>query len=115
MDAFTMSYIKTALWSSVDDYGLPMNTYLSVDWFAPETLESIKNDCEKFQRDNAELIGDKVVYAGRDFWLTRNHHGAGFWDGGWEENIGQELTKVSHTYKECNLYVGDDGMIYFMN
>jgi hypothetical protein len=48
--------------------------------------------------------------AGHDFWLTRNGHGAGFWDrnlGG----IGDKLTKACE-YDECNLYVGDDGKIH---
>jgi hypothetical protein len=50
--------------------------------------------------------------AGNDFWLTHNGHGAGFWDGDLPDEIGDALTKASEKYREIDLYVGDDGMIY---
>lgn len=49
-----------------------------------------------------------------DFWLTRNGHGAGFWepgDYGWSD-LGDKLTEFTKHYGEVNLYVGDDGTIY---
>jgi hypothetical protein len=48
---------------------------------------------------------------GHDFWLTRNRHGAGFWDRGLGD-LGDKLTAAAHTYGESNLYVGDDGQVY---
>ena len=30
------------------------------------------------------LTDDELARAGTDFWLTRNGHGAGFWDGDWD-------------------------------
>jgi hypothetical protein len=51
-------------------------------------------------------------YAGHDFWLTRNHHGCGFWDRGLGE-LGDQLTKASQQFDEIDLYVGDDGKLYF--
>ena len=50
--------------------------------------------------------------AGHDFWLTRNHHGAGFWDGDWPEDVDEKLTEASHSWGEMDLYVGDDGRVY---
>jgi hypothetical protein len=52
--------------------------------------------------------------AGHDFWLTRNHHGAGFWDRGELDarGIGKRLTDHAHSYGGVDLYVGDDGRIY---
>ena len=44
------------------------------------------------------------------FWLNRNGHGAGFWDGDWPKH-GAELDKAAHSYGEFDLYVGDDGEI----
>jgi hypothetical protein len=52
--------------------------------------------------------GGNVEY---DYILTRNHHGAGFWDGDWAE-IGDELTKLARKLSEIEPYVGDDGMVY---
>lgn len=53
-----------------------------------------------------------------DFWLTRNHHGAGFWDGDYSESydagsIGEKLTAIADKFGEIWAYMGDDGLIYF--
>ena len=116
MDAFTTAYIEAALWASTDNSneqgGEPLDAHYGLDDIAPETLTSIRDDCEAFQRDHAEDIGGDLERAGHDFWLTRNHHGAGFWDGDWDEDIGQRLTDASHVYGDFDLYIGDDGLIY---
>lgn len=116
MDAFTRQYIIMALWSSMDNSndqgGEPLDANYGPEDIAPETLASIKDDCEAFQRDHAEDIGGDLERAGHDFWLTRNFHGCGFWDGDWRDDVGQRLTAASHAYGECELYVGDTGMIY---
>jgi hypothetical protein len=49
--------------------------------------------------------------AGHDFWLTRNRHGAGFWDRGHGAE-GADLTQHAKSFGDCDLYVGDDGGIY---
>ena len=56
----------------------------------------------------------KYSQAGHDFWLTRNGHGAGFWDGDWPDRTGHRLSEAAKSYGEYHLYVGDDGKIYGM-
>jgi hypothetical protein len=134
LDSFTVAYIEAALWSS-NDYsdergGEPLDKNYDIEDLAPETFEEIIKDCEAFQSANRELI-DTADYktsckqwdksqpefysnddmAGHDFWLTRNGHGAGFWDRGLGET-GEKLTAAAHAFGECNLYVGDDGKLY---
>ena len=79
---------------------------------APETLEKMTADCDKFLTENAQDIDGRVEQAGHDFWLTRNHHGAGYWDGDWPTEAGDRLTEACKGYSEVSLYVGDDGHIY---
>ena len=55
--------------------------------------------------------GIDAAQAGHDFWLTRNGHGAGFWDRGLGER-GDRLTNAAHVYGACDLYLGDDGFVY---
>lgn len=123
MDKFTQAYIECALWSSTDDNDAPLDeNYFPTD-LSEQALARIKEDCTAFQRDNAELLGQAYqLYnhssewsheeqAGHDFWLTRNRHGAGFWDRGLGE-IGRKLTDAAHAYGECYIYVGDDGKLY---
>ena len=51
---------------------------------------------------------------GHDFALTRNGHGAGFWDRPeiYGERCADLLTTLSNRYGESNIYLGDDGLIY---
>lgn len=44
-----------------------------------------------------------------DLWLTRNRHGAGFWDGDYKN--GDELTEFAHAYGECNVIEIDNGQL----
>lgn len=49
---------------------------------------------------------------GHDFWLNRNGHGAGFWDGDYPVH-GDKLSAIARTFREVNPSLGDDGVIYF--
>jgi hypothetical protein len=57
-----------------------------------------------------------AAQVGHDFWLTRNGHGAGFWDrwsGGTEgERHGDVPTEASKPYGTSDLYIGDDDRLY---
>ncbi len=108
---FLNGYTEAAIWSSTDDQGEPLDRTHGEKDLAPETLASFEADCRKFYDANFDLISDNLVDAGRDFWFTRNGHGAGFWDGDWPES-GDKLTEASKAFGETNLYVGDDGLIY---
>ena len=116
MDRFTIAYIEAALWSSTDNSddsgGNPLDDNYGIDDLAPETIQSIIEDCQAFQNEHFEDIANDLERAGHDFWLTRNGHGAGFWDGDWDDEIGDRLTKASDTYGCVDLYIGDDGRIY---
>lgn len=129
LDTFTMAYIETALWASNDNSdpetgGEPIDQNYGFDDIAPETMARMIKDCREFQAAHYDLIVregsclrcgpdyDEVSHAGHDFWLTRNRHGAGFWDGDWSEEAEAILTPAAKAFGEVNLYVGDDGLIY---
>lgn len=117
LDSFTQAYVTAALWSSTDDAGDPLDRNYSVSDIAPGTLEKMVADCARFQAENETPEYDNSQYsdselAGHDFWLTRNRHGAGFWDGDISEEIGKRLTEASHAFGEFDLYIGDDNQIH---
>lgn len=116
LDLFTLAYIECALWSSVQDDSEAdgITDEHSVNDLSEETLQAMIDDCSKFSQANYDLIESNLERAGHDFWLTRNRHGAGFWDGDWNEDAGKLLTDASHAYGEVSLYVGDNGKIYHM-
>jgi len=123
---FLDSYIESALWSSTDDDGEPLDNNYGIDDISTGTLVTMAEDCIGFLSlvtDMEGKYGEELEnwyqgssqysafdVAGHDFWLTRERHGAGFWDGDWKH--GQELTDLAQTYSGNGLYVGDDGKIY---
>jgi hypothetical protein len=120
---FLAAYIETALWSSTDGDGIPLDDSKYADTeLAPKTLQQFEADCAQFQTEYAKLImelDDSVLrrfppesHIPHDFWLTQNRHGAGFWDGDYPDRIGIALTNLAHRFPERSLYVGDDGKIY---
>lgn len=51
-----------------------------------------------------EKFGTDWGQHGHDFALTRNHHGAGFWDRGYSQH-GDKLTKIAATYGEAEVWL----------
>lgn len=112
LDTFTLAYLECALWSSTDFDGNPLDDDYGLEDLSRETLLQAVEECRSFQDEHWNNICQDVARAGRDFWLTRNGHGAGFWNGDWEDKVGIRLTKAAKVYGSVDLYVGDDGKIY---
>src|ERR1700676_2800960 len=111
MDKFTLAYIQCALWStndnSNDQGGDALDKNYGIKDIALETLKLIIADCKMFQTLNWDYLSDlDLEQAGHDFWLTRNRHGAGFWDGDYPESIDKILTDASHSFGGVNFNVG---------
>lgn len=111
MDEFNQAYLTAAWWSSSDNDGLPLDENYDINDFHPSTLKQMSDDCKAFQAANAEDIAENPAQAGHDFWLTRNGHGSGFWDGDWS-GARDRLTRASQRFGSYDLIVGDDGMIH---
>lgn len=113
LDPFTQAYIEAMYFTET---GYMENGDLedaSLEDLAPEALEQCKADCAKFQADNATALQVGTdTQAGHDFWLTRNRHGAGFWDGDWPEPEATQLTEAAHSFGEVWPYRGDDKRMY---
>jgi hypothetical protein len=111
---FQQSYIEAALWSSTDEDGEPLDaTYDDTD-LDSTLLRQMHEDCADFVSANTAALdacGLSAEQAGHDFWLTRNGHGAGFWDRGIGE-LGEVLTDAAAVYGSHDLFVGEDGLIY---
>lgn len=111
---FFEGYRDCALWASTDDEGKPLDSEFTVDDLSPGAIQTMRQDCAAFIRANREDLRASELSperAGHDFWLTRNGHGAGFWDEGLGD-LGRELTKASKPYGEAYLYAGDDGQVH---
>lgn len=106
-------YLATALWSSTDENDSPLEREHSTDDFSAEAIKKATDDIIAFIIEAGDTINDlDPTDIGHDFWLTRNRHGAGFWDGDYPHKVGEELTDISHRFKEVDCYVGDDGKVH---
>lgn len=118
---------KTLLSSSVDENGQYLDSDYTIEDFDEDSLNRLYIKFEKFKEQVTEKIeedyedledfyllgrpGDPVE---RDFILTANHHGAGFWDGEWTEGVDKILTDAAHSVGEIDVYVGDDKQLYIL-
>lgn len=83
---FLTGYIEAAEWTE--------NCKLTTKEFAQAT-----EDCKDFWKANHAMLEPfDAAQSGHDFWLTRNRHGAGFWDGDYPEDVGKALTDAAHVY-----------------
>ena len=117
LDDFTRSYIETALWSTTDASDDSGGDHLDANYglgdLSGESVDKMQADCLKFQAYNANALEPfDASTAGHDFWLTRNGHGAGFWDGDYSEPQAAQLTASSKYFGECYIVVGDDGKLH---
>lgn len=107
VERFIDGYIECALWADC----MPASDDPNAESGGGEHLElrngareKMAADCRTFCEENADDLaryceqrGFDASYAGHDFWLTRQHHGAGFWDRGLGA-LGQRLTEAAHAY-----------------
>lgn len=101
-EAMLPHYLTAAEWAD-----LPEDTEAGLD-FSPCTEESALADCMRFVGINWDLIKENdPSQVGYDFWLTRNRHGAGFWDRpeiyGGDENA-EKLTESAHSFGERYIF-----------
>ena len=118
-DEMLNRYIESMLWSSTGDNDEPLDKNYSEDDLSEEAKAQAKKDLEAFVKKAGDLIADlDEPEVAHDFWLTRNGHGAGFWDRDYDDEVdpegtlGDDLTKIAKSFGEQHPYVGDDGLIY---
>ena len=119
-EVFHAGYVEAMFWANAcdetggnpfagDDPGYPLGAMTAAltaelnqqadDFLTPETVELIAA-----ASDDPTQSYD-FGQAGHDFALTRNRHGAGFWDRGIDQ--GDELTAMAQSEGSATIYVGD--------
>lgn len=104
LDEFEKAYFECALWTAELHRE-------SIDQFNERHVENSRKEIAAFKETDAYKTAIEKGFwtesqAGHDFWLTRNHHGAGFWDRyakGAGRHLGDKLTEIAQKY--CEIYV----------
>lgn len=100
-------YLAAAVWAAsiTDENGEPIDG--SNYELSDEARDELRGDFDDFVIEHRDLIarsGLSHEQVGHDFWLTRNGHGAGFWDRGIGQ-VGKELTEACRPYGAVELYL----------
>ena len=118
LELFTKAFIDAMYLSETGDDDNLISADAQLSDNARADLEA---DCRSFWRRARPYVAAEdqrrytdysaAAHAGHDFWLTRNGHGTGFWDGDWPVH-GDKLTQLAQAYGEIDVYEGDDGLIH---
>ena len=113
LDDFTRAYLEAILFAETDNAddsgGEPLDRNYDLWDFDPDSLDKAIEDCRRFQEENAADLArynhpqwSAAELGGHDFWLTRNGHGAGFWDRtiACRKRPRDRLTAAAETYGE---------------
>jgi len=110
IETFVTHYMIAALWT--EEYDTK-----TINDIPDNIAKEMKKDCEifidsalgdnLFSTHNQESQYSLEEQAGHDFWLTRNGHGAGFWDRVevWGEENKNKLSKLCEEFGEYNLNI----------
>lgn len=117
LDSFVKGYVEAMFFTEppMDSPDEDTAKEWSFDDLSHEALEACVIDCDNFRADPAirRLTNIDKAQAGHDFWLTRNRHGAGFWDGDWDKvDPDRLLDKRAKLFSEVRLERGDDGQLH---
>lgn len=107
-DSMLRQYLDTALWASCDDGGEPLDRNYDSGQVTRASIHDARVDIRDFLSmcDDAGIPVDEYDAGdiGHNLWLTRNRHGAGFWDRGWGAD-GDGMTRIAHSLGEIDPYV----------
>lgn len=109
----THHYLYAALWTE------ELEAKFDVEDFMPTTVGHAAKDIQEFIHKAGDLLvpyaehfGDKASeQLGHDFWLSRNGHGAGFFDhklGGVE----QQLQDIARKFPERHVWDSETGTLF---
>jgi hypothetical protein len=120
IDAIVDGYLECQLWAGHDmdredamldeNYGREDISEEYVNKLREELLTVVTDHplAVRMYLNARERTGyDRNELFGHDFYLTREHHGVGFWDRGLGE-LGDYLTNIAHAYGEAG-QLWDDG------
>ncbi len=92
-------YLETALWSTTGFNDENLDDDYTISDISDAFHEQAEKECDEFMNLARHLFTEDELEngnIGHDFWLTRNGHGAGFWDGDYEK--GDEITAIVNAH-----------------
>lgn len=112
LDRVFSGYIQAMLWVNTIDHEDETEPIDAREFdVTVDLLTHATEDVHDFVTGNLELLdGLDPEQIGHDLALTRNRHGAGFWDRGLGRR-GEELTELAHALGEETWITNDNGKV----
>lgn len=124
IDVVLNGYLEAVLYTEIDEDEEYLDRNYDVSDFSRGAVTAARRDVEKFLKEVERAIPgfveslpsssrgfeSSLTAIGTDLLLTRNGHGAGFWDGDWGEE-GDILTEIAERMGEVYAYA-DNGAVY---
>lgn len=105
-------YLIAALWTAVNYDGENLDEKYYVEDFTKKSVAKAREDVQEFvswcQEDGLDMSQVDDEQIGHDLLLTRQRHGAGFWDRGLGE-LGETLTDMAHAMGNVDVYECGNG------
>ncbi len=132
VDEMVSGYLVCALWAGLNwsvttDHGgtednpVPWDDDYDISDISSEAITVAREFCGEFYIANADDLatyfpGSEPGQWGHDLYLTRNGHGAGFWDRyyGSDDSIrsaGRRLSEAAKVYGEADFFLDVDGSL----
>ncbi len=100
MDAMVRAYLECAEWCGIDDDERELFEGADEQAWTIAAEVKAEADCAAFRTKAGNLMEYvSAEQAGHDFWLSRNGHGAGFFDRGWGA-LGDALQDIAQGFGE---------------
>lgn len=113
LEDMVRGYIVCALWSSVDYDDVSLDRDYTPEDLSRDARNVSISDCKAFMNAHWDIVQKySAEHVGHDFWLSRNGHGSGFFDGDGDDY--RSLQPMAKTYGSVYLYVTDDNKINIM-
>lgn len=123
IDAMVTGYLECQLWVQSDmdragDTGEPMlDANYDIDDIDTDYVDAVRDELRALVAVHPIAVRmflshyDAAQF-GHDFYLTREHHGAGFWDRGLPGELGRYLTDIAHAAGGADdLFDNGDGVL----
>ncbi|QBI99846.1 hypothetical protein SEA_THREERNGTARJAY_226 [Mycobacterium phage ThreeRngTarjay] len=129
IDSMATGYLEAQLWAGLDYHDedsepVHYDENYSLEDISPEYVEHVRAELSEVVAQHPLAVrmylnareydpgqGTVSAYFGHDFYLTREHHGAGFWDRGLGE-LGEYLSRIAHSYGSADeLHDNGEGML----
>jgi len=123
LEKMTSAYLECAIWTHLDEDGNSIDHVYDIEDFEPASYDLAEHECADFielsefvLQDTDQTVQDELCPfdLGRNFWLSRNGHGTGFFDGPYNADTRYKLQLAAKSCGESFILETDNEELEIM-